>query len=449
MRRIATLFPLVLALVLPGVASAGEVKGTNGGYTYTDTAGNQANDVVVSRSGSAVTFVDAAGLTEASTECAATVANTVVCTAPGTGVRTVRLVLAGADDKADASGADNTILELEGGPGEDRLTSGPRGGRLTGGTENDTLTGGPGFDTLDGGEGADDLAGQGAPDDLTGGPGADDLHGGDGDDRFTGGAGPDVLDGGGQPADTCGDRVDYEATTNAIVLVLDDLPNDTTGDGDTLTGMESVEAGSGSDSITGNDRPNCFSGGAGDDTLQGRGGNDQIGGAAGTDSFDGGAGDDYLAGDTTDAADPGEVYIGGDGVDHVSYPTVLCAAGITTCKPRDLTITLDGQADDGAPGEGDNVGADVEDVTASGGFFLVLTPGGRVSFTGTAGFNAVLTDGAGDTIDPGARQRQRHLGRRGTTRSAPATGSPTGSIAARAPTRSRPTSSTPSGSARR
>jgi hypothetical protein len=67
--------------------------------------------------------------------------------------------------------------------------------------------------------------------------------------------------------------------------------------------------------------------------------------------LDGGPGDDELTGGV---ATP-DTLIGGDGVDEVDYGG----------SRMPTTITMNGVADDGGPGEGDNVAADFENITGS------------------------------------------------------------------------------------
>jgi serralysin len=73
-------------------------------------------------------------------------------------------------------------------------------------------------------------------------------------------------------------------------------------------------------------------------------------GRDGTDTLNGaGGGDVFVNSSTTDT------FNGGAGVDWVLYTHSLVG----------VTVTLDGVANDGMPGEGDNVGADVENVVGS------------------------------------------------------------------------------------
>src|SRR5690606_30595885 len=89
-------------------------------------------------------------------------------------------------------------------------------------------------------------------DTLTGDAGDNRLEGGDGDDILAGGAGADTLDGGAGI-----DTADYSGETNTLTI---DLADGTGPDGDTLIDIEAVIAGSGNDSLTGDDRDNSLAG---------------------------------------------------------------------------------------------------------------------------------------------------------------------------------------------
>ena len=132
---------------------------------------------------------------------------------------------------------------------------------------------------------------------------------------------------------------------------------------------------------------------AGNDVIVGTGADEAIYGDAGEDALSGGGGDDELDGG------PGADAIGGGtGSDVVSY------AGAAAVK-----ITLDGAANDGAIGEGDNVGGDVEDLY--GGDADDKLSGSRAANT--------LDGGAGDdTLDGGAGGDRLYGGEGGDTISA-------------------------------
>jgi Ca2+-binding RTX toxin-like protein len=91
-------------------------------------------------------------------------------------------------------GSGNNVVN--GGAGDDRMTTGNGNDTIDGGTGNDTLSGGNGNDTLVGGTGNDDLSGGNGNDTLSGGTGHDVLNGGAGNDILDGGAHADTLIGG-------------------------------------------------------------------------------------------------------------------------------------------------------------------------------------------------------------------------------------------------------------
>jgi Ca2+-binding RTX toxin-like protein len=156
--------------------------------------------------------------------------------------------------------ADSFPVELEGGPGDDRLIGGVGPDQLGGGPGDDVLHGFGGDDFLHGDEGNDILRGGGGSDDLYGDDGIDVLWGGEGNDILHGGAGLDGLFGEG------GDDRAY---------------------GDDLAAPGEPTPPSGNDWLDGGD---------GADLLIGAGGNDWLQGGRGLDSLDGGAGNDRLDG---------------------------------------------------------------------------------------------------------------------------------------------------------
>jgi hypothetical protein len=165
------------------------------------------------------------------------------------------------------------------------------------------------------------------------------------------------------------------------------------------TGVATVVA----DAGNGNDRLNAtgltaaravLTGGDGDDTLSGGLGDDTLSGGLGNDTLSGGAGDDVLAGDA--GADS---ISGGAGIDRADF----------TGTP--LRISLNDLADDGTPGEGDNVRGDVEDLKAdpgsAGAATLVGSDAGNQlevlagtgTITGGAGSDHLLGGPGDDAID--------------------------------------------------
>jgi Ca2+-binding RTX toxin-like protein len=205
------------------------------------------------------------------------------------------LALGGEGDDQLNGAADRIAIDtLNGGPGVDILNGGPGSDSLLGGTGNDTLRGGDGDDELIGGPDADKLFGEAGP--------SDDLDGG---------TGPDLMDGG--PG--TGDDVFYETRTASVSvdLAVSGAVNGELGEGDTITGVEDVVGGQGSDTIFGD---------SADNNLIGLGGNDDLHGRVGEDALLGGDGDDILEGNNNDVRDGDrDVTVGENGVDLCDHST--------------------------------------------------------------------------------------------------------------------------------
>jgi hypothetical protein len=143
-----------------------------------------------------------------------------------------------------------------------------------------------------------------------------------------------------------------------------------------------------------------FWGGAGNDRVftvssrliaHGEAGNDWLQGGPGLDELDGGAGDDLL-----DPSSFGDVVSGGPGFDTARES----AAGVV--------VTLDDVANDGVPGQGQNIKSDVEKVAAGSGddelegnaLTNTLSGGdGADTLTGNGGADVLLGDAGADTIN--------------------------------------------------
>jgi hypothetical protein len=123
-----------------------------------------------------------------------------------------------------------------------------------------------------------------------------------------------------------------------------------------------------SSATVGSDRSETLTGTPGDDAIYGRSGNDLLSGLAGNDDLDGGPGADDLR--------------GGPGDDAVSYSS---AGG-------GVVVTLDGRANDGRPGEGDNAREDVESIYGS--------PAGD-TLTGSASVNTIDAGVGDDRLNGG------------------------------------------------
>jgi hypothetical protein len=191
-----------------------------------------------------------------------------------------------------------------GGEGDDTLTT---GGVLDGGPGDDVLTGGPRQDELEGGGGSDV---------LSAGPGADFL--GDGDGPQTG-VGPDRIDGG-----AGADRLSLLHRTAPVKVDLRTTAGQgEEGEGDTYTGIESVNANAPAVQLIGNARRNELRGSGGPVVLDGRAGNDSL------DTYDGiphrlrgGLGNDVIALYGGPLNGPGELSCG-PGRDELDDPDPL------------------------------------------------------------------------------------------------------------------------------
>ncbi|CAN5407835.1 hypothetical protein BH18ACT16_BH18ACT16_08200 [soil metagenome] len=255
--------------------------------------------------------------------------------------------------EATGQGADEllTVEHLLGGPFGDTLIGNVADNNLVGKAGDDTLRGGDGFDFISGPAGDDDIHGGPFLDaadyyeensnagravgpitvDLVAGTatgdGSDTLSGiegangseeadtmvgdegenfffllvggddtvdlGGGEDYVDAGRGADILTGGGGVDDTLG-MFDGKQGQPRQVGVTVDLSNNTTSDGDTLSGFESVFGTLAGDTLAGDNGLNGLFAFDGDDTVAGGGGDDLIDPGNGTDTADGGGGTDLL-----------------------------------------------------------------------------------------------------------------------------------------------------------
>ena len=284
--------------------------------------------------------------------------------------------------------AQDSVVGLIGGEGNDRLVSGSAADTFYGETGIDTIDyqnaasgvsvtlGNPGI--WGSGTGGDtmldveDAFGSGFGDTLTGANGANLLKGMAGNDLLSGGDGDDVLEGGlGDDAIDGGNGVDvasYAGATSGVTVNLGTVAGqDTFGDGtDTLVNIESLTGSAFADQLTGN---------AGANTLTGNAGNDVL---------DGGAGADTLIG----------------GADNDTY--VVDNAG-------DLVTE---NANEGT----DTVNASVSYALAANIENLTLTGSAAINGTGNALNNAITGNAAANVLDGGAGAdilsggaRRRHL----------------------------------------
>ena len=253
---------------------------------------------------------------------------------------------------------------------------------VTGGKTNDTLIGDGQANKLFGGSGDDMLDGKGGqPDELYGESGNDKLDGG------PAGSIVDILDGG---VDT--DTISYASRTASLEIVLD---GSVSGTEDKILNVENALGGSGDDKLIGTDGSNVLFGGGGNDGFDGKGGNDTLNGGNGNDTIWGGAGNDTIA-----AGDGADTIMGGDGADWMSGWT-----GLDTVKYDDhaagVTVTLDGTANDGAAGEGDNVVPGVENIVGGSGGDTLNGDAGPNTIAGGKGVDTLNGLAGADQLDGG------------------------------------------------
>ena len=171
------------------------------------------------------------------------------------------------------------------------------------------------------------------------------------------------------------------------------------------TGEWTFIGGNGEDALTGGSGEGSLDGGNGDDLLAGGSGDDEIVGGAGDDVLSGGAGDDVLgekAGEDVIRGDAGadivrqsdtreqpDSFSGGSGVDRLFFNSE---------SERNLWVSFDGSANDGARGEHDNVAADFEDVLTGYGNDVLVGDDHGQRLAGNKGNDTIIGGGARDAI---------------------------------------------------
>ena len=167
--------------------------------------------------------------------------------------------------------------------------------------------------------------------------------------------------------------------------------------------------GTGNDVLTGSNVANNLTGGPGIDVFDGQDGADTLNGGTGNDVLAGGAGNDTLNGGPGNDDEQG-----GNGFDTMKQESGANGADTFTDSDQDalvdysartasVTVDIDGVADDGAPGEGDNVSLSIPRVT--GGAAGDTISGGRPPNTSTwlngGGGNDTVNAVNGDNISGG------------------------------------------------
>jgi Ca2+-binding RTX toxin-like protein len=185
---------------------------------------------------------------------------------------------------------------------------------------------------------------------------------------ITGGSGQDTLRGG--------------STGTSVTLIGG-------GSDDTLNGMDGptvIHGGTGNDGVFG---------GGGNDQVFGEDGNDRLRGHGGNDLEDGGPGDDdigFSPGVSHDS-DPGaDQLIGGTGSDRLRL----------SGHQGGMSISIDGQPNDGTPGEGDNVGSDIELIEGTTSNDVFMGSAGADNFSGDSGDDEIRGGGGPDELYGGS-----------------------------------------------
>jgi Ca2+-binding RTX toxin-like protein len=311
------------------------------------------------------------------------------------------------DDSVSASQDTSASLRIYGNGGDDTLNGGDGHDHIDGGMGALTSEGGAGNDTIIGGDGNpedsdlttdgvqatyNNIDGGGGDDQITSGAGDDTIQGGAGDDTIRGGGGDDDIDDSGGST-----RVYGEGGNDNISLEGGEVDNPDTMDEDE-TVANYVDGGAGNDTINSAGGNDTLMGGAGDDTINGGAGADMIDGGSGALNSMGGEGDDTITGgDGNPDADsdtagnqPQYNNLVGDGGDDM----------ITSGAGND---TLDGGDDDdtlvGGAGRDALTGGAGEDYLDGGAGIDELT-GGADDDVFRWGHNDVITDfGDGDQVD--------------------------------------------------
>ena len=371
------------ALCWAGPASSG-IAFLDGSVLRYHAAQGETNGAGVAGFGTYFVVTETVAPLQAGAGCTLETQHTARC--PSGGVASVEVSLGDQDDHFGGEGGSaGYSLSIDMGTGDDTVDGigFSTGATIQGGGGDDALRGSVRFaDTVFGGDGDDMLEGddseqpsQGGNDTLDGGPGNDTLIGDFGADQLFGGAGTDVAN--------------YFDRTDGVFVSLDDVANDgSPGEGDNVhSDVENVFGTGGADVIVGNEGANDLNGWWGDDTISGGGGDDALVGDRGVDDLAGGLGDDQLVdlpGQPCTCLVEPDSYSGGLGTDTVSF----------TGRADDLDVSLDDAADDGAPGEGDNVHSDIEHVVGGAGDDTIVGSPANETLDGWQG-DDVLDGGAG------------------------------------------------------
>lgn len=386
---------LVVAAVAPAAASASTVAYSSVNVLTYTAANNEANRLTVTHNATHVIFTEAGSvnISEAEGDCSGTGTHVVSCKiahSVANPVYSVHADLGNMDDRFTAafpSGSDMNAT-ASGGTGPDELDAS--------GSTSPSLDGGAGTDKLTAGRAGESF--------LLGGPEADVEIGGpagtttffqmggvaDGADELNGGAGQDVAE--------------YDDRAAALNVSADGVANDgEAGEGDNVSpAVEAIQGGEAADVLTASASSDAaLSGYSGADRLVGGPGDDSLFGGDGNDTLEGNVGDDTaISSDRTNVtlgggffADLGaDSFAGGPGFDTIDYTDRLVP----------VSVSLNGQADDGEAGEGDNTGADVEQFIGGHGNDSLTGDDDAERFDSGAGNDTISPAGGVDDVSAGS-----------------------------------------------
>ena len=185
-------------------------------------------------------------------------------------------------------------------------------------------------------------------------------------------------------------RLEFVLRDGADSLAVDGAGQNTAGEC-----LLTAYGGPGRDLFSGSSHADCLFGGRGNDRLEGHAGErlyaveptEQLEGGRGNDVLLGGSGSDLLVG-----GGGADVLRGGRGTaDLVSY----------LLRHGRVRVDLDGARDDGAPGERDLVGRDVEDLLGGEGNDILLGNSHANTITGASGADLIRGYGGLDQLEGG------------------------------------------------
>ncbi len=156
-----------------------------------------------------------------------------------------------------------------------------------------------------------------------------------------------------------------------------------------------AHGGRGNDLLSGSSHADCLFGGRGDDRLEGHAG-ERLYSFEPTEQLEGGPGDDVLLGGVGS-----DLLVGGWGADVLRGGKGTADLVSYLLRHGGVRVDLDGARDDGAPGERDLVGRDVEDLLGGEGRDVLLGNARANTITGASGGDVIRGYGGLDQLEGG------------------------------------------------